>query len=389
MSENEQPVSPGPAQEPDAAVPAPAPDDNGNAAAAVRRGGLIVGLVIVTSLVLYLLGDRFTPYTSQARIQGYVIGVAPEVGGVVGRVWVENNAAVEAGQPLFEIEPSQYQLALDRARSDLEAVRRRVGAGGAAVEAARARLRAAEASALKARQDAERSERLRAEDPGTISLRRLEIAQASLEQANSQVVAAQADIRRAIEEMGGEDSEDNTLLNQAMTAVEKAELDLGNTVVRASSRGIITDLRADVGQYAGTGSPVMTLIAIHDVWISAEFTENNLGHLRIGTPVGILFDALPGRVFQGSVRSIGLGISAGQQQPAGSLPSIQNDRDWLRQSQRFPVVVGFDPDQDPELLEHLRIGGQASVMAYTEGHGVLAFLGRLYLRLLSWLSYAY
>jgi multidrug resistance efflux pump len=188
--------------------------------------------------------------------------------------------------------------------------------------------------------------------------------------------------------MGGGE-EENTILKQAQSALDKAELDLENTVVRASSRGIVTDLRADVGQYAGTGAPVMTLIAIHDVWVDAEFTENNLGHLRPGSRVEILFDVMPGRVFPGEVRSIGVGASVKQPPPPGTLPTIENNRDWLRQSQRFPVVIGFAAVQDEELRQQLRIGGQASVIAYTEGHGFLGLLGKVYIRLLSVLSYAY
>jgi multidrug resistance efflux pump len=171
--------------------------------------------------------------------------------------------------------------------------------------------------------------------------------------------------------------------------VEKAQLDLANTVVKASSRGVITDLRADVGQYAGTGSPVMTLVAINDVWINAEFTENNLGHMRPGSPVEILFDALPGQIFQGEVRSIGLGVSAGQAQPPGNLPTVENNRDWLRQAQRFPVVIGFDIAQQQSLRRQLRVGGQATVIVYSSERGLLRILGKAYIRLKSWLSYAY
>ncbi|MGD8831254.1 MAG: efflux RND transporter periplasmic adaptor subunit, partial [Pseudomonadales bacterium] len=149
-------------------------------------------------------------------------------------------------------------------------------------------------------------------------------------------------------------------------------------------------LRADVGQYAGTGTPVMTLIAVHDLWVTAEFTENNLGHIREGTEVAIVFDVLPGKVFSGRVRSVGLGVSSGSPPTKpGTLPTIQNDRDFLRQSQRFAVIVDFDLAQGPELARQLRIGGQASVMAYTKGHGLLNFLGSLFIRLASWLSYAY
>jgi len=220
-------------------------------------------------------------------------------------------------------------------------------------------------------------------------VRRLEVSQASLDQARAKVSGAEAGIQQAIEQKGGDDDDSNAILKSAQSALEKAQLDVANTVVKASSRGVITDLRAEVGQYAGTGSPVMTLVAIDDVWINAEFTENNLGHMRPGTSVEILFDALPGQIFQGEVRSIGLGISAGQAQPPGNLPTVENNRDWLRQAQRFPVVIGFDITQQESLRRQLRVGGQASVIVYSSEGGLLRMLGKAYIRLKSWLSYAY
>ena len=359
-----------------------------SAPAVVKRGGLAVAALIAVSLLWYLLADRFTPYTDQARIRAYVVGVAPQVSGVVREVWAQNNQRVEEGERLFQIDPLQYEIALARARSDLENAERQVGAGDAAVEAARANLRAAEANREKAEKDTRRLQSLRQEDPGTISTRRLEISRATLDQARAAVAAAEAQIQQAIEQKGG-DGEDNTVLKIARTAVEKAELDLQRTVVRASSRGVVTDLRAEVGLYAGAGSPVLTLVALTDVWVSADYTENNLGHLRAGTPVEILFDAIPGHVFDGHISSIGLGISAENAPPPGTLPTVDNNRDWLRQAQRFPVNVRFDPSQDEALGEQLRIGGQVSVIAYGEGSGPLKWLGMIYIRLMSLLSYAY
>ncbi len=377
MSEQETAPAEGADKTPDSTAPA-----------TVKKGTLVILLVILFSLVWYLAADRFTPYTKQARVQGYVVGVAPKVAGVVTSVSVKNNQQVTEGQVLFEIDRAQYEIALRRAQSDLENTIRQISAGDAGVESARANLQAALANLTRTEQDANRQERLYQEDPGAISVRRLETARASLQQARAKVSVAEAEIQRAIEQVGGEGA-NNAKLKAAQSAVEKAELDLENTVVRASSAGIITDLRTDVGQFAGTGNAVMTLIAIHDVWISAEFTENNLGHMQVGTPVDIVVDALPGKVVAGSVKSIGLGISASQAAPAGSLPTIQNSRDWLRQSQRFPVVIKFDPAEIAELRNHLRIGGQAEVMAYSEGHGLLEFMGKVYMRLMSLLSYVY
>ncbi len=358
--------------------------------AGVKRGGKLIALLIAVTLVGYLIADRFTPYTDQARIEGYVIGVAPQVAGIVEEVLVSNNARVKAGDVLFRIDSAQYEIALQKARSDYDNAVHQVDAGDAAVAAARANLASARANLLKAQQDTSRLERLRREDPGTISTRRLEISRATLKQSEAAVVGAEASVQQAIESKGGAASnEDNTFIRTAQSAVEKAELDLARTVVRAKTDGVVTDLRTEVGQYAGTGGPVMTLVATQDLWVSAEFTENNLGRMQVGTPVELLFDIFPGEVFEGSVTSIGLGVSASNKPPAGTLPTIDNDRDWLRQSQRFPVVVSFKDDIAPEQLNQLRIGGQSSVIAYNEGSGAVAWLGWIWMRFMSILSYAY
>jgi multidrug resistance efflux pump len=362
--------------------------DQHESADSVKRGGKVIGAIIVLSLAWYLLADRFTPYTNQARVEGYVVAVAPKVAGLITQVWVNNNQEVSEGEPLFQIDRSQYEIALARAQSDLDSARRQVSAGSASVDSARANLRAALANADKSQKNAERLLRLHQEDAGTISRRQLESAQANLAADRARVTAAEAGVQAAIEQMGGSEERDNSILRTAMTAVEKAQLDLENTLVRASSAGIITDLRADVGNYAATGSPVMTLVGIKDVWISANYTENNLGHIRVGMPVEILFDVLPGKIFPGVVRSIGLGVSGGNAPSPGTLPTIDNNRDWLRQAQRFPVIVSFDAEQEG-LREQLRMGGQVSVIAYSEGHGILKLLGKLYIRIMSWFSYAY
>ena len=353
--------------------------------------GIKWGLILITlSLVWYLLADRFTPYTQQARVGAFVIPVAAEVAGRVIRVNVRNNQEVKAGDVLFEVDPQPYQITVDRARADLESTRRQIGASTAGIAAAQANLQAAQANELKAQQDNQRLEGLYREDPGTISVRLLEVSRANYKQAVSQVAAARAEVQRAREQEGGS-AQNNALLLSAATALSKAELDQANTRVRARSAGLITDLRTDAGQFAAVGSPVMTLIAIHDVWISADMTENNLGLVKPDTPVAIVLDAVPGEVFDGRVRSVGYGVSVGQTPPPGTLPTVQNSRDWLRPAQRFPVIIEFSEDSMARLRDSrtMRAGGQAEVMAFPSQGNPLNPLGRLFLRLMSWLSYAY
>jgi multidrug resistance efflux pump len=380
MSDAVQPAPP---------VPPPAPAPKPPADPVNTGVKWVVGLIAL-SLLWYLLADRFTPYTQQARVQALVVPVAAEVAGRVTRVLARNNQMVKAGAVLFEVDPEQYQIAVERARAELESTRRQIAASTAGIDSAQASLRAAQANELRSQQDRERLERLYREDPGTISLRRLEVSRATHVQAISQVAAARAEVQRAREQQGGSD-EQNALLRSAATALEKAELDLAHTRVRARSPGLITDLRTDVGQFAAAGTPLMTLITIQDVWISAQMTENNLGRLKPDTPVAIVLDALPGQVLEGRVRSVGYGVSVGQSTAPGTLPTVENSRDWLRPAQRFPVIVEFAPGEVARLakLRGIRVGGQAEVMAFPTQGNPLNLLGRLFLYLMSWLSYAY
>ena len=365
-------------------APTPAPTDP------AKKGIRWVLLLIVLSLAWYLLADRYTPYTQQARVGAFVIPVAAEVAGRVIRVNVRNNQDVKAGDVLFELDPQPLQIAVDRAKADLESTRRQVGASTAGIASAQASLRAAQANELKTRQDNQRLEGLYKQDPGTISVRLLEVSRANREQAVAQVAAARAEVQRAQEQEGG-NTDTNAQLRSAASALAKAELDLANTRIGARSAGLITDLRTDVGQFAAVGSPVMTLIAIHDVWISADLTENNLGRVQPGTPVAIVLDALPGEVLDGRVRSVGYGVSVGQTPAPGTLPSIQNSRDWLRPAQRFPVIIEFTEEAKKRLVDNraIRAGGQAEVMAFPTEGNPLNPLGRLFVGLMSWLSYAY
>ncbi len=364
--------------------PAPAATAAGKG---TRIGAGILLALIAGSLLWYFAADRLTPYSSQARVQAFVVPVAAEVAGKVLAVHVRNNDHVAAGQPLFDIDTDQYRIALARSRSDYESVRRSVNASLAAVEAARASLEAAAANRVKAEKDAIRHERLYEEDPGAISLRRLEVAQATRVEAHAREKAAEADLRRA-QEAAGDAGDKNAQLQSARAAVEKAELDLAHAQVVAPARGMVTDLRVDAGHFAQAGAPVMTLIAVHDLWISADMTENNLGNIAPGNEVAIVLDVLPGHVFKGRVRSVGGGVASGEPPKPGTLPTIKNSRDWLRQAQRFPLAVEFDP-AEAEGLRGVRIGGQAEVMVYTGEHWLMNFLGAAFIRLMSLLSYLY
>ena len=380
-----EPTPPAAPAEPVATVAPPPPPPK--PAGGSRVAAIIVLLLIVFSLTWYFVSDRLTPHTSQARVQAFVVPVAAEVAGQVLKVHVKNDDEVQAGQALFDIDPEPYRITLQRSRSDYETVRRSFNASGSTVEAAQAGVQSAKAQLVYAQQDAKRLEQIYAEDPGAISLRRVQNSQAALVSAVSKMKAAEADLQKA-REGAGERNENNAQLVSARSAVEKAELDLKRTKVVAPSRGVVNDLRTDVGQYAQPGAPAMTLIPIHDLWINADMTENNLGNIKPGDAVDIVLDVMPGEILKGRVRSVGGGVGTGQPAQAGALPKVENSRDWLRQAQRFPVVVEFDPSE-AKRMQAVRIGGQANVLVYTGDHPVMNWLGAVFMSLTSYLTYLY
>jgi len=223
-------------------------------------------------------------------------------------------------------------------------------------------------------------------DPGAISDRRIEQADASLAVSRSQLVAAEAGLERARQDLG-ETGEENSRILQAQSALEQAELDLARTAVVAPDDGIVTEVRIERGNFAGAGTPLMTFLATGDIWIQADFTENNLGHIKRGDPVEIVFDALPGKVVKGTVRTTGFGVAV-DSAPLGSLPTIDNDRQWLRDSQRFSVQIDFSLPEARDRLG-MRVGAQASVVVYTGDGWIMNALAWLKMRALSLLTYAY
>ena len=352
----------------------------------VRKWTLIVLGACVVLMFWYLRSDRVTPYTNQARVHALVVPIAAQVSGNVTDVAVANNEYVAADQELLQIDRTRYLLAVETAKANLQSARQATGASTANVDAARASVAAARAGMVRADQDASRLRRIKEEDPGAISDRRLEQADSALSVAQSQLVASQANLEKAIQDLG-EAGDENSRILQAQAALDQAHLDLTRTTVRAPGNGLLTDVRVDRGNFASAGAPLMTFIAIHNIWVQADFTENNLGNVDPGDPVEIVFDSMPGRVISGRVRGTGFGVALNSA-PLGNLPTIDNDRQWLRDAQRFPVLVDFELEDRSERIR-IRIGSQASVIVYTDNNWLFNFVGKIYIRVASLLTYAF
>jgi multidrug resistance efflux pump len=350
----------------------------------VRKWTLIILALCGVLMIYYIIADRVTPYTTQARVNALVVPIAPEVSGTVTDVAVKSNQLVSQGDLLFQVDRERYELAVETAQANLQSARQATGASTANIDAAKAQVVSAQANLLRAEQDAVRLRRIKQEDPGAISDRRVEMAEASYTAAKASVQAAEANLERARQDLGAS-GEANFRILQAQAGVDQAQLDLQRTSVTAPDDGVVTDVRVDRGNFAQAGAPLMTFLASHDIWVQADFTENNLGNIKPGDEVDIVFDALPGEVVKGTIRTTGFGVNV-ESAPLGALPTIDNDRQWLRDSQRFSVLVDFELP-NAEDRRGIRVGAQASVVVYTGGGFLFNSIAWLKMRLLSLLTY--
>ena len=352
----------------------------------VRKWTFIILALCIILTGLYLVADRQTPFTTQARVHAFVVPIAPQVSGNVIGVEVQNNQQVTAGQVLIRIDPTDYELAVASAEATLQVVQQSLDAGMAGVEAAEANVEASKASLWRSEQDAVRMRRIRDEDPGAISQRRIDSAEASFAAAKARVSATKASLESARSALG-EIGENNADLLNAQAALDKARVDLERTVLIAPRDGFVTDMRIDQGNFAAASAPLMMFIATHEVWVRADLTENNLGNVKTGDRVELTFDVQPGKIYKGTIRETGYGVQV-DSNSLGTLPTIDNQRNWLRDAQRFPVLVDVETNQDPQQIG-LRVGSQVSVIVYTGNNKLMNFLGRIYIRAVAVLSYAY
>ncbi len=346
---------------------------------------IVLGMIILL-LAWYLRADRVTPFTSQARMHSVVIPIAPEVSGVVTSVAVKNNQFVKSGDELFQIDKHNYELAVRIAEAQLEAARQETGALSARVDAAEAAIRTAKANLLRADQDVSRMRSIMKQDSGAISIRRLEVAEASFSSAQAALAASRANLQQALQSYGSEGDRNSRIL-QAQANLDHANHDLHLTTIHTPGDGIVTGVELDKGKFASKGQPQMTFIATGNFWVQADFTENNLAHIKPKDQVDIVFDVYPGQIFQGTVREMGFGVAVSTT-PPGGLPQIQNDREWLRAAQRFPVLIDVEiPNENANRI--VKIGSQATVITYTGDHSLSNTLAKIYIRLVSIMTYAY
>jgi len=385
MSEGVQAVatSAGPAPEP---VATEIDVGSGKPPANPMRKVILGALILLLVLFAYhVLADRYTPYTSQARVETYLTQIAPEVAGDVRDVEVRDNSIVRKGQMLFRIDPEPYQLAVRSAEANLSVALQAADVSVADVAAARAQIRKQSVDLAASRQLGKIVTDL--VDEKALAATQGIRARADIGKTEADVTKAQADLRKAQANLGAPGFA-NPKVRQAVAALEQARLDLRNTEVRAPADGVVTNLRLASGQYVGPGQPLLSFLESGPRWISADMRENQLGNVAPGQDVMIAFDIKPGKLFRGKVHSVGYGISQGDEAPTGQLSANPPDQGWGRDPQRFPVrILVLSDDAKKAGIDVGRSGAQANVIIFANNGSLMNPLGRLWIRVVALLSY--
>ncbi len=346
---------------------------------------ILTRVVLILSIVIftwYVLSDRHTPYTDQGTIKGLAIPVAPRVSGYLTKINVNLHSKVKAGDVIFQLDKRPFEIALKTAEANLENTAQQVGARSATVKSSAANLGVARAQLDRAQRNYDRVQSVLEENPGALSQADRDRAETSLMQATERVTSAQANLERDQQQLGIS-GEKNAQFRASLAALEQAQLDLEFSTVYAPADGIIDSYNVDLGYFSQSGQPLAMFISSTDIWIQADLKENNLANTKIGDKVEFALDLTPGKIYEGTIKSIGSGVTSGYAD-RNELPSVQSSKGWLRDPQRFPVIISIDQQ---EIRDMSRLGAQVDVVIYTGESAILNSIARFRIRLNSYLSF--
>jgi multidrug resistance efflux pump len=340
-----------------------------------------IGLVVLA--LFCALMDRNAPGSSRGIVSARIVPIAPRVSGEVIQVHVADDAVVEAGAPLFSIDPRPFELAVRQAEADLTMAMQNVDASSAALVAAQASVTRARASLNNTLAQAERVFRLR--ERGLAPAADADDARAAVEDARAALDSAQAELDSARAQLGSE-GQDNPAIQGAQARLEQAQYDLASTTVLAPYFGVVTNVTLAEGRFIAAGEPALTFIDAGAAWITVDFRENQLGKVNAGDPARVMFDAVPGRIFDARVQSVAWGINPGRDVRDGLVVSKPDNR-WFEPARRIPVRLELAGGVDawPRAVP---VGGKVHAIVLAEdGGGLVAFIARLTQRLRSWFSF--
>jgi membrane fusion protein (multidrug efflux system) len=372
-------------------VSAPEPPPSSN------RRFIVIGVVVLLVLgaAFFYWRSTFTEDTDDAQVDGNLYQVSSRITGHVVKVYVDDNQAVKAGDPLADVDPTDYQVALDQAQADLANAQAQytqavtnvpiistnvgttvmtsasdvkgssdaVAQAEKQVEAAAARVAQAQANERKAQDDVDRYTPLVQKD--VISKQQFDTAVQALAGAKASVVEAEANVlaqqnavsnararlfqaqatsQQSVKNAPGQVRVEQSraaaaaaAVKQAQARVEQAKLNLSYTHITAPTTGIVNKKNVEVGANLSVGQDLMTIIPLTDLWVTANFKETQLEKMQVCQQVTLKVDAYGGRKFSGYIRQVG-GATGSM---LSLFPPENATGNYVKVVQRIPVRIDF------------------------------------------------
>jgi membrane fusion protein (multidrug efflux system) len=291
-----------------------------------RRRIIIVGAIVLSIIIvagaIYYWHSTFYVSTDDAYIQGHPVNVGARVSGNIVHIHVTDNQRVQEGDLLVEIDPCDYAISVAKAEAAMQAAQADEQQASADIEAAKADL-------ARQQQDLHRYEELAKQDA---------VAKQDLDHTRAAARTAAATLKASEKRLAAVRAQ----FVQARAAADQARLQLSYTKVSAAKAGRITNKRIEVGGFISVGQGLLAIVT-DDLYVTANFKETQLAHMRPGQPATIKVDAYPGIVLNGRVDSIQAGTGA-----AFSLfPPENATGNFVKIVQRVPVKIVFDQSPDP------------------------------------------
>lgn len=335
-------------------------------------GGILAAAAISAATSVSIMPERYfrigATSTDNAYVRADVTPLSPKVAGYITEVAIRDNQPVRAGDILFRIDDADYKARVAQSDAALKAKQAavanldsRLDLQKAVIEQAEAALQGANADADRAEKQYQRFERL--VKSTAVSQENLDQAQSDSLRADARVAEAKANLAAAKGQVAVLESQRPQLLadiSSAGAALKLARIDLDSTVIRSPADGWVGERQARVGQYVRPGSLLIAFVA-KGVWVVANFKETQIPELKVGAPVSVAIDGVPGAVFAGIIDS--LSPASGAQ--FALLPPDNATGNFTRIAQRIPVRIALSTDQSG--LDQLRAGMSATVSAQAQG----------------------
>jgi membrane fusion protein, multidrug efflux system len=329
-----------------------------------KVAGRIISIAAITGTVVLILWvwnivERH-PRTDDAIAQANVINVAPRVRGQIIKLNVQDNQEVKQGDVLFEIDPADYELALENAKAALASLDQQIEVARSQDEELKFEVIAAAAGVEQAKAELKQaSDTLHRMQPllpkGFATANDVDKAETAVQVATATLAAKEQRSNKAKAEL----SSLATLVAQrpgAVAAVNLATLNLSYCKVVAPFQGKVINLNISVGGYANVGVPVFSLLDMRHWYVIANFREGEIRHFAPGTPVDVYLLSAPNRHFAGKVQGIGWAVESKDYiDISQGVPAVPRELNWVHIAQRFPVRIEIE-NPDPKLF---RMGASA------------------------------